>query len=306
MMNISFIASNTLHELAAFLEKLNNIREHHVGFCGEKGSEIKATLERDFSDIGVSKSFIVGYDGMEIKGAVGLDVDTKEESAEVWGPFVDEDDPEMWLDTATILWQQLIDSLTVPVSTFQFFINQHNVNAKKFILKLNGMEKGDHDILTCDRTQFYPPLNHDVRLFTNNHTQSFKKLHDSLFPQTYYDAEEILKKINEPTNKLLIIEKEQIVIGYAYVEVEPEHGEGQIEYIGIAPDYRRQGLATQLLTNALHVLFSYPTVEDITLCVSKQNTKAIRLYQAAGFKKERQLTYFELNVDGLDNRRGRG
>ncbi len=47
---------------------------------------------------------------------------------------------------------------------------------------------------------------------------------------------------------------------------------------------------------ALKWLFTFDSVDDITLCVNSTNEKALNLYKMVGFKQEYQLCYFTKNV----------
>ena len=63
-------------------------RCQHIGYCGESKEGIYDTLTSDFSDLELANSFLVAYQDEEIIGAIGLDIDLEDRSAEVWGPFV--------------------------------------------------------------------------------------------------------------------------------------------------------------------------------------------------------------------------
>lgn len=65
-------------------------------------------------------------------------------------------------------------------------------------------------------------------------------------------------------------------------------GTGNIQNIGITPDYRRQGIGTELLRHAL-CGFQRAGVKKVFLEVTAQNSGAVRLYQRLGFSHVRTL-----------------
>ena len=122
--------------------------------------------------------------------------------------------------------------------------------------------------------------------------KSFSELHQLAFPNTYYSSEQILSRISKD-NLLLIIQHDMELKGYVYVEASPLHGEGAIEYIAVSPDYRGQGLAKKLMKAALHHLFSYDSIEEITLSVESSNKAAIALYMDTGFRVKHTLVAYK-------------
>lgn len=118
-------------------------------------------------------------------------------------------------------------------------------------------------------------------------------LHELAFPNTYYNSNQILSRISED-NQLFIIQDNNDVKGYVYVEAVPLHGEGVIEYIAVSPEYRGQGIATKLMKAALHHLFSYEEIEEITLSVGANNKTAIALYKVSGFQIKHAMIAYKI------------
>ena len=83
--------------------------------------------------------------------------------------------------------------------------------------------------------------------------------------------------------------------GYVYIEAEPQHGDGSIEYIAVSDQFRKQGIGKKLLTFAVNQLFTYEEIEEITLCVNNKDESAIKLYQAVGFKVKHELIHFKID-----------
>ncbi|MDF2066957.1 GNAT family N-acetyltransferase [Bacillus sp. Cr_A10] len=83
---------------------------------------------------------------------------------------------------------------------------------------------------------------------------------------------------------------------YVYVEADPKHGEGLIEYVSVNPEFQKQGVGTKLVRVALNHLIFKDSLNEITLCVGAENQKAVHLYKAYGFQVKHELTYFKKEI----------
>jgi len=287
-MAIQISSPEQVKELAKFLGRMNNQPENHVGFCGEQENEIENTLLNDFSELGLDQSFAIAYQENQIVGAIGMDIDIEDQSAEVWGPFIDGNDPNL----LNKLWKEVRKKVTVPVRTYHFFLNERNEKGREFVLSNGGFQKGNHVILTVNRIEFNSAIEVNVIPYHRDYESAFSDIHERTFPNTYYSSEEIIHKITNMNQLFLLPDGENGIKGYVYVEVNPEHHEGSIEFIAVSDSHRKQGIGKQLVHAALSHLFSYPEIEEITLSVGKDNEVAVRLYQASGFKVKHNLTHF--------------
>lgn len=281
--------SSKLKELAIFLEKMNNLPVHHIGYCGEQVDEIYDSLLNGFSDVRAERSFAISYNDNKITGAIGLDVDIEDQSAEVWGPFCEGQE----LSQMSKLWEDVIEKCGVPIRTFHFFLNERNEKGSEFVISNGGLKKGDHFVLNAARNEFAPKGEKDIIPYASQYKESFDALHQQAFPNTYYSADEIISRINSTNQLFLVPNGDNKIKGYVYVEADPTHHEGSIEFVAVSDDYRKQGIGTQLIRAALSHLFSQE-IKEVTLSVGKDNESAIRLYRAAGFKVKHILTHFVL------------
>ena len=289
-MTIDISPPKSIQELAAFLEVINKDDTSHIGYCGEKKKEIFDTLSNDFSDLDIEKSFVVAYDRYDIVGALGFDLDEESKTAEVWGPFVE--NGQDYMDIANKLWQALQTSIPFKIEEHLFFVNEKNTLARQFIEHINGIESGHHQILRAERNSQTNSQDIHVKNYDAIFYQSFSALHALAFPNTYYSNEQILSRISED-NRLFVIQHNDKIKGYVYVEGNPTHGEGAIEYIAVSPEFRGQGIARKLMKAALHHLFSYEGMEEINLSVGANNKAAIALYMASGFKKKHTMVAYK-------------
>lgn len=287
-MSANLTKRSSMKVLAEFLERMNNQSEHHVGYCGDKLEEIYDSLINEFSDTDIEQNFAIAYRQDRIVGAIGLDIDEDDQSAEVWGPFIEGND----LLLANELWKDVKRSCTLPITTFHFFLNERNVMGQNFVLGNKGTKRGDHLILSAKQKEFALNAKENVISFHSNYKDAFRDLHNLSFPDTYYSSNEILSRINALRQLFILPDGNRQIKGYAYVEADPEHGDGSIEYIAVSDNHRKSGIGTALLQYGLSYLFSYPEIGEITLSVGKENATAIRLYEAAGFKVKHRLIHY--------------
>jgi len=75
---------------------------------------------------------------------------------------------------------------------------------------------------------------------------------------------------------------------------------GHIVSVAVLPPYRRQGVATQLLSHAVEAMANKYDAKEVILEVRVTNTPAISLYRKFGFTKIRDLrAYYRDGEDAL-------
>ncbi|WZX99972.1 GNAT family N-acetyltransferase [Bacillus sp. FSL W7-1360] len=281
-------------ELARFLATMNQLPEHHVGYCGSKAEEILSTLKEDFSPT----DFVVQYEQGEIIGALGFEVDTERKELELWGPFVRASN---WEEIADQLWHQRVSSLSgTETYTCHSFYNEQNTHAIAWMKQKQATFTGRECILqvtsnSCERERMgVEPLQRDDEA-------TFIALHDELFPNTYYSGREIVERLNKERVAYVVKEANEI-IGYVYVEGQKAFKEGSIEFVGVKANARKKGYGKILLSQAVHFLFEAIGVEDITLCVDEDHQAAIHLYKSMGFTEKHMLEAYRLAVTARKER----
>lgn len=303
-MMISIYEKIDWRQLSEFLARMNRLKQHHVGYCGEQEEEIYGTLMEDFAEeANRGRRFtVIARDGRMI-GAVGFQVDEEGRTAEIWGPFIDAAEAE-WAPLANQLWSEGLSKLDAAVDTMYGFYNMENIFCAQFMAELGAERSGIHTILKSrgksreiwisDSTLAESTGVQDI---TPDYEAAFLKLHEMAFPDTYYGAKQILDRLNGNRRLFAAVDHGELA-GYVYVEAEPEFREGSIEYIAVSGDFRRRGYGKKLLARALRYLFENVGAEEISLCVSRDNIGAIRLYESMGFETEHQLAAFVLKMAG--------
>lgn len=93
------------------------------------------------------------------------------------------------------------------------------------------------------------------------------------------------------TNLLLLALAGQQIIGYLRIESPASYQRGHVGELGIivAQDYRRQGLGSILMSEALDWVATESKLIRIELFVQKRNLAAQKMYQQFNFKPEGEL-----------------
>lgn len=278
-------------ELAQFLSEQNKEKASHIGYCGEQVKEIHQTLNEDFIDENGDRNFLIVRNNMgDIIAAIGIDVDGT--SGEVWGPF----NQTSSLELQHQLFEQLLTQ-NPQIRTLQFFINVENKKQLQFMDQVNAKKTGEHLVLIVNKNNFEGVDQCKSKPYQPTDFHAFQQLHDLHFPNTHYDAKNIVDRLKN--NGVLKVLKNELneLQGYAYYEINTEMGEASIEYIGISPKAQNQGLGTLLLREVLTEMFSYEQIEEIQLCVDNTNNQANHVYLKVGFQPKDILISYILVKD---------
>lgn len=287
-MKKTIVRATEFQELAHFLAEMNQHKHSHIGFCGENPLEIEQTLEEDFIDgNGNAAFFAVRKEKGELTAAIGLDID--EDSAEVWGPFNQSTSKEEQQG----LWEACIQAYP-EVRKFFFFINEENRHQQHFVQQLGAWKTGEHLTLLMSKDRLQPVKERVSTRFAPEDEKAFRELHDTAFPHTYFDAEEIISRLSDEHILQVMKTEADGLIGYAYFEVDPEMKEASLEYIAISPAARNRGLGTILLKEVLAEMFDFSGIENIQLCVDNVNDQANHVYMKAGFERKDALYSYVL------------
>jgi len=113
-------------------------------------------------------------------------------------------------------------------------------------------------------------------------TGALLKLEKQCFsPNDAWPLLDILAVLSLPGIVRLKVEHDSILIAFIAAERQVEKSIGWITTIGVAPDYRKFGIAARLLTACENTI----NMPAICLSVRKSNLAARRLYQHAGYKQ---------------------
>ncbi len=282
---LELIKATSYSNLAAFLAKVNSNPAKKCGYIGEDLNQIEEVLVEDFK----LDEIIIAVEGDQIVGMVAFDYE--DEEAEVWGPVVTSENPNQ---TANKLWSH--HPITKQNWNLHFFYHVNNVEMRTFAENLNASILGYHTVLQCNQLGSTDKTNYEeIDLNNKKMIGSFKTLHDTLFPDTYYPAKTILERLTDEHRLLIRTNDVNDVIGYAYLEGSKQFKEGSVEFIGVDSDYRKQGVGKQLLQQSMTLLMQEMEIPSLYLTVNDENIGAIRLYESVGFRQVNNFVHYELD-----------
>lgn len=277
-----------IEEIASFIASMNKDATQYVGYCGDEKEELLQTIIQDFSNIGWEKSFVVTYENNKIIGVLGFDVDEVKKCAEIWGPFIK---AENWEEVALHMWKELIEKVPFHIEKFYGFYHVENNNCARLMNKLHAKEQGRHSIFSLSHNTVEERSICNVEEALPKVFGQFVALHNYVFPNTYYEGNEIIRRLSD-TNKLFVSMKNEKLEGYVYVEVNPEFQEANIEFIATAEKSRRKGVGERLLQAAIQYIFSFQGMREIELCLNTNNDRAMKLYKKVGFEEKACLQHY--------------
>lgn len=279
-----------LNEVSAFIASLNRHPENHIGFCGKQQAEILHELEEDFTDVLAKDAFVMATEQDKIVGVCGFDADLERRDAEIWGPFVGNTNA---LQASKLLWQELVKIIPDVIHTVELFPNDNNKTVFDFALQSGFDFHSEQKVLTCTRYSLRGINDNTAIQIPKHHYNTLIKLHDKIFPKTYLSGREMVKELDKEFTVFGVIDKNENLLGYLYAEAYPKFADGSIEFVGVDPSARGKGVGSALLVKALQWLFSFQSIEEISLCVRSDSSNAIHLYKKVGFHVEYELTSFE-------------
>lgn len=287
MTEVVLMKNEEVDRVAKFISEINSIEVSHIGYCGQDCLEIAHTLREYITDIPYNNSFLTVYDEGELIGVLGFDADLESNSAEVWGPFIKDDKWHIVMS----MWRKMIDLLPNEINSISMFPNKENKKVLELVKELSFNRHSDQTILNFSRSRVEELEDVFIQELTEDYNLELVQLHDNSFPNTYYNGQQIIKRLNED-RKVFIIENDGQLCGYIYVEAEPAYGEASIDFFAVKESARGKGIGGNLLTVALKWLFTMESIGSITLCVNSSNQNAIKLYKKVGFQLKHELCFF--------------
>ena len=131
--------------------------------------------------------------------------------------------------------------------------------------------------------------------YQNSFFEQFEELHKVLFPNGSYNANQMVKKIND-THQVFIAVEDEHLLGYIFCKIDPEAESGYVDFIGTAESARGRGIGADLLAAGVDWMLSAPTTKKINLTVNADNIAARNLYEKFGFVTERIMRGYRKQV----------
>jgi ribosomal protein S18 acetylase RimI-like enzyme len=270
--------SAQLAETAAFTARLQADKSRQIAYFGNEAAEIAAAIQT-FDPPG---NALLAYEGESLIGLLGVDTDADSRRAWLYGPLIDHTN---WQVVADALYDAALRLDMIPsfVRDEEIFVDAANTSVALFAASHRFIPGAPQASLRLAREgQSVLPSRPDVVELTQVHHQTFISLHDTLFPKTYFSGQQIIDRLGL-RDKAFVAILDGLVVGYIYAKIDPEATDGYIDFLGVAADFRRRGIAKRLLSTAINWLFSFSEIEAVTLTVDAANSAALALYTSLDF-----------------------
>ena len=280
--------------IGAFVATANADPAQHIGYVDGSAAEVTTTL----SELDGEAVFALGRDadgGMVAVLAAEWDTDLgRTWLYGPWGVFADD------------LYAALRPHLPPAAGEHELFCDAANTTVAGFAARHGFTLQGEHMILELPRAAAaglpapatpVSPIPADLR-------DAFTALHETCFPGTHTGAATILAG-EQHYLPPLGVRSDGALLGYVALTAEPEFGRAQVEYLGVAPDHRGRGLATELVRAAVHAALRDPRIGVVSLTVSATDPAALRVYRKAGFVVERTMRCYRTARPAHPDRCGR-
>lgn len=247
--------------VAQFLSRLNGKLDSHIGYVPTLFSELQYALIND-----VTLSIVARRDE-KIIGYMGLDLGEEAKTGELWGPFLE---PGEDFSLVIEMWEKLWELFPQPLEEVHGFFPMNNTTALRFMTSIGSEQRGRHHAFSLDRKNFSDVPSPLITPYNQSYKNELIQLHERLFPMTYYSGNQILKRLNDHRKLFLAVDSGEL-LGYAYVEANPEFQDGSVEFIGTKERARNRGIGTSLLQSALSFLFQFQEISRVRLTVEASN-----------------------------------
>ncbi|MCX7722943.1 MAG: GNAT family N-acetyltransferase [Verrucomicrobiae bacterium] len=116
-----------------------------------------------------------------------------------------------------------------------------------------------------------------------------------------WDDDELLQLFNASEDTCFVAVAGDRLVGFALGSImEKPHSAwryGWLEWLGVAPAYKRMGVATRLL-NKLTDVFIQRDARIMLVDTDEENIEALAFFRRHGFGREKRHVYLSLNLDG--------
>lgn len=238
-------------------------------------------IERELVEIDWRSVSALAFDHGRLTGwLVG---DTDDELGRVFwlGPFVSEGD---WDDVASRLYAGCSKLLRPEITEEEIAIDSRFARCQTWAAGHGfAAETGSLAlVLDSDPWEHAP----EMRAVGDDDLAALGPLHEELFPGTHTTGRRLVEDRDEDHVRL-VAEVDGVLAGYVAFEVQPD-GAGYLDFLGVSPDFRRNGLGTRLVRAAVASL-GRRGATPIHLTVREDNVGARRLYGSLGFTEERVI-----------------
>ena len=233
--------------------------------------------------------------GGQLIGAIGCEYDVAIARGWLWGPFVQvrEKMPTQWMQMATELYPVLDNGLPFKPAQLDALIEEPFQWGREFYEQIGYSYTKSAYVYVAPRVDSPRAIAYPAMPLAQHHAASFSALFDRIFPKTFIHGDAIVERIlgqaahNELEQVFVVTDDDSTtgeVLGFNYAKVNDSASEGYIEFIGVSPEARRQGVGKRVLLTGMNWLFHAQGMPQIGLTTDEDNAGAQRLYEQAGFR----------------------
>jgi len=263
---------------ADFVAETNGTPAAQLGYYGDDPKEIRHFLLEETPEI-MERSAIAVENG-DVVGFFGAEADAEVGRTWLYGPTVVHNDVD---DVADRLFETISPLLTADAPEHELFFNVANSTVERFGRRHGFELYKDSEILRFRRASVAGLPAAEARPVEPGEEAVIIALHERLFPAAPWTGRQILERRGRHET-VLVLEENDGLIGYVHTRVNPTFPEGNIEFLGVVEEARRQGAGTRLVASSLHWMFSFDHIEETWLTVMADNPGARRLYLKLGWE----------------------
>lgn len=281
MTEILPLSDAQLEDAVGFVVRVNQEPTHNISYFGGAEAEIRADFDTIRPPEGYTYIAISG-DG-QLTGLLGVELDVELGRCWLMGPLVAHRD---WQALAGNLYDAIMAKLPREIVDQEIYCGKQNIRVQEFALAQGFEISAGGAVLTLDLGQRERKPAPKVTPFEERYAPELNELHASLFPNTYYSADQLINLAEEPDKGLFIQTQSGKLAGYTFIQAREAFKDGYIDFLGVVEAFRRQGIALSLVSGALNWVQTFPFAEKATLTVSTENEAALQMYTKLGFQTE--------------------
>lgn len=279
-------------ELVQFAVRLNSEGAHHIGFFGEGEADVRASLEECI--IPSAEGFLLAYENDTLVGIFGVDADLEIDRAWLFGPLIEHAD---WHILADELYKQILPLIPASIHSYDLFCDEQNIRMEEFAARHGFPLHSENAVMTLNCSHYKPSVKRETKIiaYEEGFFEAFEKLHNTLFPKTYFTARQMVEKINAMHQLLLAVDESRL-LGYHFGKIDPAAESGYVDFIGTDEFARGRGVGADLLAAGMDWMLSAPATQKVSLTVNANNHIARGLYEKFGFVTERVMRGYRKQI----------
>ncbi|MCP5454760.1 MAG: hypothetical protein H7A30_00600 [Thermotogae bacterium] len=171
--------------------------------------------------------------------------------------------------------------------TIDFVVNDFNISAINYMKKINAQTDGLDTMLYIEKNLFKANKESFARLLPNEYESKFVKLHDTIFPDVYWNGKRLLKE-KDGFKKLIVTEDNQIT---GFVVLSSFNRTEEEVYFLYAKDIRTK---INLIDEALKL--SFKKSNTVLLLIPENDNSEIKAYTDYGFSIKEKIYTFTIHI----------